>query len=112
MAYLRKNSTLIFTSSREVITYYTDLIEQLAPQLQGITIDEYQAIRAEISDLRKELVNQLKNFDHRQVDVYFTDAMASAESELELYALSNAYEALLIGELRRIKKKLHLLRTT
>ncbi len=112
MPYLRQNKTLIFTSSKEVITYYTTLIDELVPQLQGITQADYQVIKAEITDLRRELSKQLKNFGHNRVDEYFNEAMVSAESDQELYALSNAYETVLMAELKRIKGALHVLRTT
>ena len=112
MPYLRQNRDLVFTSSREVIAYYGTLIDQLIPQLEGVTLDGYQAIRTEIADLRQDLVDQLKNFGHSQVDGYFNEAMATAESDQEYNDLSNAYEDLLLAELKRIKEKLHALRTT
>ena len=112
MPYLHVDNTLIFTSSGEVITYYTTLIDELASQLQGITKDDYQLIRVEIADLRRQLVKQLKNFGHDRLDEYFHEAMQHAESDQELYALSNAYESNLITELQRIKAALYILRTT
>lgn len=112
MSYLRQNGNLVFTSSREVITHYTALIDELTPQLQGITADDYQAIRVEIADLRRQLVDQMKNFGYSHVDEYFSESMANAESNQEYYKLSNAYEAILVAELSRIKEKLHTLRIT
>ena len=113
MPYLRQNKDLVFTSGREVIAYYGALIDQLISQLQGVTSqDDYQSIRTEIADFRQDLVNQLKNFGHSQVDEYFGQAMATAESHQEYHDLSNAYEELLLAELKRIKEKLHALRTT
>jgi hypothetical protein len=102
----------MFTSSAEVLTYYTALIDQLIPHLQDITEDGYQSVQAEIADLRHELVNQLKNFGHSHVDVYFDEAMASAESDKELYQLSNAYEEILLANLNHLKEKLQHLRTS
>ncbi|WP_460906352.1 hypothetical protein [Spirosoma areae] len=94
-----------------MITYYTDLINKLIPQLQEITQNDYQAIQTEIADLRHELSKQLKNFGHNRINEYFNEAMEHAESDQELYALSNAYETMLIVELQRIKGALHDLRT-
>ena len=111
MAYVRENGQHIFLSGREVITYYTTLIDKLTPQLQGITQDDYQAIRTEITELRRQMIDQLKNFGHNQVDEYFNNSMANAESDQEFYDLSNAYENILLAELKRIKEKLHSLRT-
>lgn len=110
MSYLHQNGNLVFTSSREVIIHYTNLIDELIPQLQGITVDEYKAIQAEIDELRQQLVDHLKNFGHSQVDDYFNESMANAESDQELYALSNAYEDLLTAKLKGIKEKLKALR--
>ena len=112
MSYLRQNGQHIFLSGREVITYYTTLIDKLTPQLQGNTLDDYQAVRAEIADLRRQMVDQLKNFGYNQLDEYFNESMANAESDQELYQLSNAYEDILLAELKRVKEKLHSLRTT
>ena len=112
MPYLRHDKTLSFTSGRDVITYYTTLINELVVQLQGITPDDYQTIRAEIEDMRRKLSEELKNFGHDRVDEYFAEAMAHAESDQELYALSNAYETRLRSELLRIKEALHMIRTT
>ena len=112
MPYLHRNNKLIFASSREVVTYYTGLIDQLTPQLQGVTLDDYQAVRSQIVELRRELIEQLKNFGHSQVDEYFKETMTNAETGQELYELSNAYEALLLAELNRIKVLLYTLRTT
>jgi protein subunit release factor A len=102
----------MFTSSAEVLTYYTTLIDQLIPKLHGITEDGYQTVQSEIADLRQELVNELKNFGHSKVDVYFNEAMATAESDKELNHLSNAYEEILLAKLVRLKEKLQNLRTT
>ena len=112
MPYLRGNGKLIFISCRDVVVHYTDLINEHTPQLQETTVDDYQGVRAEINCLRKEMSEQLKNFGSNQVDGYFTQAMVSAESDQELYALSNAYETLLLAELKRLKEILHTLRTT
>lgn len=112
MAYLRQTGELIFTSSREVVVHYTTLIDELTPQLRGITSDDYQAIRAEIADLRRQLVEHLRNFGYTNVDEYFNEAMVSAESNQEYFSLSNAYETVLMAELTRIKENLHALRTT
>jgi hypothetical protein len=54
----------------------------------------------------------LKNFGHNRVEEYFTQAMEHAESDQEMYALSNAYEQLLAVELKRIREALQTLRTT
>jgi hypothetical protein len=102
----------MFTSSGEVLTYYTGLIDQLVPQLKGISLDTCRAIQLEIDDLRQELVSHLKNFGHTHVDVYFNEAMANAESDKEYYKLSNAYEDILLEKLKRLKAKLQVLRTT
>ena len=112
MPYLHLDNTLIFTSSEEVITHYTTLIDALVPRLRGITKDDYQAIRAELAELRLHLAKQLKNFGHDRLDEYFREAIEHAESDQELYALSNAYESTLIPQLQRIKEALHWLRTT
>lgn len=112
MPFLHQDNTMIFTSSGEVILHYTTLIDKLVPQLQGITEDNYQGIRASIVDLRSQLSKQLKNFGHNQLDEYFIKAIKHAESDPELYALSNAYESYLITELQRLKEALYHLRTT
>lgn len=112
MVYLRQDKTLIFISTGEIITYYTTLIDELIPKLQEITQDNYQVVRAEIAGLRQELRRHLKDFSPSQMNEYFTEAMEHAESEPELYALSNAYENLLTAQLRRIKEALYTLRTT
>lgn len=110
MYFLRLNGERIFTSSGEVISYYSALIDKLTPKLKGITEDDYKTIRAEITDLRQELAGQLKNFGYHQADDYFNEAMANAESTQEYYELSNAYETLLLAQLTRIREKLHSLR--
>lgn len=110
MSYLHQNGDMVFTSAREVIIHYTDLIDALTPQLKGITVDKYKAIQAEIADLRQQLAKHLKNFGHGRVDEYFNEAMANAESDQELYELSNAYEDLLTAQLKDIKEKLRALR--
>lgn len=112
MSYLRQNGKLIFTSGRDVIAHYTLLIDQLNQTQLSIEHRDYQAVRAEIADLRQQLVDQLKNFGHRYVDEYFSESMVNAESDQELYDLSNAYEAILLAELRRVKEKLHALRVS
>lgn len=112
MSYFRQNGKLIFVSGREVITHYTTLIDQLTQQSPGVFPHDYQAVRAEIADLRQQLVDHLKNFGHNQVDEYFRESMANAESDQELYDLSNAYESILLAELRRVKEKLHALRVS
>lgn len=112
MSYLRKNGKLIFTSGREVISHYTTLIGKLTPQLQGTKLNDCQRVRAEIADLRRQLVEHLKNFGHNQVDEYFNESMANAESDQELYDLSNAYETILLAEMKRIKEKLYALRVS
>lgn len=112
MSYLRKNGRRIFTSGREVIIHYTTLISKLTPQLQGVNVQDYQDIRAEIAGLRRQLVEHLKNFGHNQVDEYFNESMANAESDQELYDLSNAYENILLAEMKRIKEKLYALRVS
>jgi hypothetical protein len=71
-----------------------------------------QAIGVEITDLRRQLADDLKNFGHNQVDDYFKESMANAESDQEFYDLSNAYETILLAELRRVKEKLHVLRVS
>lgn len=112
MSYLRQNGKLIFTSGRDVIAHYTLLIDQINQTRLGADSQDYQAVRAEIAELRQQLVDQLKNFGHRHVDDYFNESMANAESDQELYDLSNAYEAILLAELRRVKEKLHALRVS
>lgn len=112
MPYLHLNGNLVFTSAREVIIYYANLIDELTPQLKGITVDEYKAVQAEIDGLRQQLVDHLKDFGHSRVDEYFNGTMANAESDQELYELSNAYEDLLTAELRGIKEKLKALRVS
>ena len=112
MSYLRQNGKLIFTSGREVITHYTTLIDALSQQLHRASAPDCRVIRAEITDLRQQLADQLKNFGCNQVDEYFRESMANAESDQELYELSNAYEALLLAELKRVKEKLHALRVS
>ncbi|GAB3222332.1 hypothetical protein [Spirosoma arcticum] len=112
MSYLRQNGKLIFTSGREVITHYTTLIEMLTQQLQRMSPHDCQAIGAEISDLRRQLADNLKNFGCNQVDEYFRESMANAESDQEFYELSNAYEAILVAELKCVKEKLHALRVS
>ena len=112
MAHLRQTRKPVFTSSREVIAYYTRLIDELTPQLEGITPDNHEAVRTEISHLRHQLVRQLKNFAHNQVDEYFNEMMANAKSDQEYFRLSNAYETILLAQLTNIKRKLHALRTT
>lgn len=112
MSFLRKDGKRVFTSSQEVISYYITLIDELKPQLKDITQDNYQATRGELATLRQELMEHLRNFGHHQVDAYFQEAIASAESNQEYYGLSNAYETILLDELARIKEKLQVLRTT
>ena len=112
MSNLRQTGRPIFTSSRDVVIYYTTLIDGLIPQLRDITCDDYQTIQADIADLRRELAEQIKNFGHDYVNDYFNEAMASAESDQEYYKLSNAYETILRTELTRIKEQLHILKTT
>ncbi|WP_020606014.1 hypothetical protein [Spirosoma spitsbergense] len=112
MPFLRHDQTLVFTSPREVITHYTTLIEELRTQLRKSTDDEHKTIRAELADQRQQLADHLKPFSPSQVDGYFTGAMQGAESDPELYALSHAYEAILVAEQTRIKVVLHWLRTT
>ena len=112
MPYLHLNGNLVFTSAREVVIYYTNLIDELIPRLQGLMVDEYKAIQAEIDDLRQQLVDHLKDFGHSRVDEYFNTTMATAESDQELYDLSNAYEDLLTAELTGIKEKLRALRVS
>ena len=103
---------MVFTSSEEVILHYTTLIDELVPQLQGITKDNYGGIRADIADLRRQLSKQLKNFGHDHLDGYFSEAIEQAESDPELYALSNAYESSLTSELQRLREVLYRLQTT
>lgn len=112
MPYLRENGKLIFTSGREVINYYTTRIEMLTQQLQRMSSNDYQIIESEITDLRRQLADELKNFGHDQVDEYFERSMANAKSDQEFYELSNAYETILLAELRRVKEKLHALRVS
>lgn len=52
------------------------------------------------------MVDHLKDFEHSRVDEHFNRTMANAESDQKLYELSNAYEDLLIAQLRSIKEKL------
>ena len=112
MPFVRQNGTLIFTSSRDVVIHYATLIDRLTPQLWSFTQKEDQAVRAEIAHLRQQLADQLKNFGHGQVGEYFREAMTNSESDQECYTLSNAYEAILLAELRYIKDELYALRTT
>lgn len=112
MTYLHRTHKPVFTSGREVIAYYTRLIDELIPQLQHVTPDDEQTLQIEIANLRQQLVRQLKNFSLDRVDEYFGEMMANAKSDQEYYHLSNAYETILLAELSRIKEKLHTLRTT
>lgn len=112
MPYPHTDKSLVFVSSEEVISHFTKLIDDLIPKLQGITKDDYQAIKTEIAELRQQLSIQLKNFGNNRVDEYFTQALEQAESDQEMYALSNAYEQLLTIDLKRIREALHVLRTT
>lgn len=112
MPYLRGNGKLIFISCRDVVVHYTNLIKEHTSQLQETSVDDYQGVRTEIISLRKEMTEQLKNFGSKQVEAYFIPAMVSAESDQELYALSNAYEIRLLAELKRLKEILHTLRTS
>jgi hypothetical protein len=101
----------VFTSSREVVAYYTSLIDELTPQLQEDTFNDSQSQRLEIAHLRRQFVKDLENFAPNRVDEYFNEKMANAESDQEYFQLSNAYETILLAELANIKKKLHTLRT-
>lgn len=112
MAYVRHSGQLIFTSSQDVIRYYTEAIGKFVTLQVDNTQSDSLLAQNETTSLRRQLVDQLKNFKPGKVDGYFRELMASAESDSEYYRLSHAYEALLMAELQAIKKKLHLLRTT
>jgi hypothetical protein len=112
MSFLRQDGELVFASAGEVFTYYLALIDELTPQLNGVAQADFQAIRSELANLRRDLARHLKHFGHNQVDDYFEQAMESSESEQEYYDLSNAYETILQAEIARLKAKLHRLRTT
>lgn len=111
MPHVRETLEPLFTSSREVVAYYTSLIDELTPQLQDDTLNDNQSPRLEIAHLRRQFVKDLENFAPNRVDEYFNEKMANAKSDQEYFQLSNAYETILLAELANIKKKLYILRT-
>ena len=95
-----------------MISYYTTLIDEFSPQLQRITVDKCKAVQTEIANLRRQLADQLKNFGPDRVDEHFNETMANAESDRELYELSNAYEDPLMAPLKGVKEKIKALRVS
>ena len=88
------------------------LTDQPVFQMLVAILDEYRTDQTGLDNLHGQVSDHLKQFGCNNLDTYFNEAMADAKSDQELYWLSDAYEIILLVELKRIKKKLHVLRTT
>lgn len=90
----------------------TRSIDQHVFQSLVALLNKYRTNPNELDELYGAVSNHLKKLGCTDLDTYFNQALAHAESDQALYRISDAYETILLAELSRIKKALHVLRTT